>query len=173
VAHYPAPLAVAVALSSNSSAWFTSIVLKHLGSEFSPDAANSFLSRVTVERPIFVNGPALGMALLYLLSRFDGADNPGIHESVQRIVKENALQLSMQSALIWYIIEPTFTNASEHVFLTKRMGILDKYGSMAPESLRIPKTLMKQLVPNDLHAMVWRKDGNLLEKLQGDELFFQ
>ncbi len=71
---YPAPVAVAVALSSDPSAWFASLVLD-VGGLKREWPVQSFLVRLTQERPWFTLSEALGHAILGVLMSYPDKDS--------------------------------------------------------------------------------------------------
>lgn len=152
---YPAPLAVAVALSSTPSAWFTRLVLRHLAPNVKADMVSKFLARILVERPGFTNQPALGMALLLLLSTYGRDDHPDIHAQVQTIVNTHKLAESLQAAIVWYEEDPDLPGDSDYAFLRRRAGLIDRHGAEPPGTLRIPRELIRHLVPTQVYPIRW------------------
>jgi hypothetical protein len=74
MASYPAPLAVAVALSSNPSAWFSGLVLSSRNQlRLHPGGMSALLARLAVERPRFDPSVELGIAVLRVASECRGS----------------------------------------------------------------------------------------------------
>jgi hypothetical protein len=170
---YPAPLAVATTLSSDGSGWLAKLVLTHIARTFAPAAVETFLKRLRVERPTLTPVTVLGAALLYLLSRYPEDEFPSINTQVNELITEGELQPALQSALAWYVVEPTLTQGSGYVFMSRRMGLLDRYGVQIPQNLRLEKRLFRTLVPNRVHVVVWREAGERLSELKGNEVFLE
>jgi hypothetical protein len=107
---YPAPVAVAVALSSDPSRFLVGIVeYAGYGLWGSPGrnreltaSVNQFVSRLVDERPRFAERSDLGYALIKLMSRFEGRDaTPFV-----QLVMNPELRRSFVAALTHYMIEP-------------------------------------------------------------------
>lgn len=73
VAEHPAPMAVAVALSSDPAAWLSRCVLMSQGLE-NQASVRSFVTRLAQERPRFGRDGSLGYALLKLMWKFGSDD---------------------------------------------------------------------------------------------------
>jgi DNA replication protein DnaC len=66
----PSEIALAIALSSNPTFYFTTLVFERLiGLEFSIGFYNSLLDRIAIEKPDFYSSPALGIATLSLYTK--------------------------------------------------------------------------------------------------------
>lgn len=65
---YPAPVAIATALSSNPSAWLTAVV-KRAGALQSPKVTQSFVHRMGKERPRFATTEDLGHSVIKLMAK--------------------------------------------------------------------------------------------------------
>jgi len=65
----PAPVAVAIAISSDPAKWFSGLVLKEdLVSRFDIGTINSFVERLAIEKPFFAVDPELGYAVIRLFN---------------------------------------------------------------------------------------------------------
>jgi Cdc6-like AAA superfamily ATPase len=66
----PSEIALAIALSSNPTLYFTTLVFERLiGLDFSIAFYNSLLERITIEKPDFYTNPSLGVSALSLYTK--------------------------------------------------------------------------------------------------------
>lgn len=72
VRSYPAPIAIAVAISSDPSNWMAGLFLRTSRNcgHFTEESLSAFLSRLFIERPYFEVSPVLGHILLRMFSDF-------------------------------------------------------------------------------------------------------
>ncbi|MBN1366627.1 MAG: NACHT domain-containing protein [Dehalococcoidales bacterium] len=140
---YSAPLAVAVALSSVPSFWFSSLIMKFGNIKyFNAIAMNSFLSRILAERPNFEVDESIGFAILSLYKQF-GNDN-SINQRLSLMLKNKTVLTSLKHCLRWY----KFKNATQNsVFIEV---VLDKtieraYSFDIPTEGRFPRALLSSI----------------------------
>jgi NACHT domain len=102
---YPAPVAVAVALSSDPSRWIANVVLRS-GVLDEPDQVRSFVYRLGKERPRFTHSPDLGFAVVKLMAKA-GAGSAGHFEE---LATSDAVRSSVTEALASYRQTPDGTS---------------------------------------------------------------
>jgi predicted NACHT family NTPase len=89
---YTPPLALAVALSTDSSLWLTELILKILNSKSTPEdktnVSAQILYRLNIESPYFEFKPELGIALMSLC-KFCNCKNPNYNVNFDRLLSEN------------------------------------------------------------------------------------
>lgn len=139
---YPAPVAVAVALSSDPSLWLSSIVLG-AGWMKTGWLVHSFVTRLAQEHPRFRLSDALGHALLSLMIT-DGGDEPG--PFIDLLNAGDARQ-SVTSALRKYEVRHNYHVQPDRVFITYREEeprLIRPYGP--PQSGGIGVTLFNSIV---------------------------
>lgn len=108
---YPAPIAVATAMSSSPLQWLSGILLEPSVLKGVPnDHITSFMDRLSVESPEIFTGPGVGFCILALV--FKGADDGGAGESaildrVGRILGSSGLtRVSFLDAVCCYRLDP-------------------------------------------------------------------
>lgn len=95
---YPAPLAIAVALSGDASIWFANLIIgNHSGfGNTSMEATEVLIDRILIEKPFFSKSKELGMALIHILLNIKYAaldnlrslfDMPNVFESLVESLK--------------------------------------------------------------------------------------
>lgn len=94
---YPAPLAIAVALSSHPSRWLANVVLRS-GVLDDPDNVRSFVARLGQERPRFTPEPDLGFAMIKLMAKA----GPDCVRCFEDLAKNEAVCTSVSDALSSY-----------------------------------------------------------------------
>src|ERR1051326_2740063 len=98
---YPAPLAVAVAISSSPSAWLAGLVLR--GStlpRFTEESIATFLRRLRQEQPQFDTSPLHAFSLLCLANRFRGV--PAVDQELTAFFSSGFALASIGHVLTWY-----------------------------------------------------------------------
>ena len=85
---YPAPIAVAIALSADPANWFSRIFLdRHLFSLIRPHNLGTFLSRLVIERPRFKPEAHLGCAILKIFFQFWFESDDNVREILRRTIE--------------------------------------------------------------------------------------
>lgn len=141
--HYVAPLAVAVALSSNPGAWLGNLVLnsRHpLNWDF--ENTHSFFSRLAQERPRFNRSEALGHALLKLFHRYRTHGRHTVRQNLDEVLNLQGVRVSVESALSRYKILGPIEGAAGLVELT-RSG-LHGPADLVPKHGAVPEWLLKE-----------------------------
>lgn len=96
LAEYPAPVAVAVALSADPSKWFSGVVLNGYDlRRLTERSARSFLARVIRERPLFTQSPYLGIAVIVILF----ISEETLLSLVKKLMKDDEVSKSVGIAL--------------------------------------------------------------------------
>jgi len=73
IEEYPAPVALATAISSEPGLWFSNLIsTKNIYLRLSAGSLKSFLSRLLLEKPIFQRSDQLGISTICLLSDYAG-----------------------------------------------------------------------------------------------------
>jgi hypothetical protein len=138
----PAPLAVAVALSSEPSDWFSKLILPIINERrVSEENLSSFLSRVLIERPRFEKSELLGCAMFALFRRV--ATYPSILPYLNDLVKIHTIFDSMGVALKYYTT--SVDQQPEFVGLVYSQRQEPTYGNI-PALGAIPKDIIDQLL---------------------------
>lgn len=94
---YPAPVAIAVALSSNPSHWMANVVLR-AGVLNEPEGVRSFAYRLGQERPRFTRSTELGFAMIKLMAKA----GPHCTQCFEGLAKHQAVRESIADALPAY-----------------------------------------------------------------------
>jgi predicted NACHT family NTPase len=125
----PAPIAIAVSLSSNPSIWFASIVLKKWpgNTYFQSWAIVSTLSRIRLERPQFQVSTYLGIALLKLMMSF----GKEIEENISDMLMDSKIYNSVKNALDNYTLELDYEKPG-YYRLKQTRQIDNEYGFIIP-----------------------------------------
>lgn len=96
---YPAPVAIAVAISSDPSSWLAKLILdKQHFPYFTPESVVSFLSRLIQEKPFFTYSIALGLALLNICFEFPEKTQ----EPIMLLLQDPYVEKSFKEALGYY-----------------------------------------------------------------------
>jgi len=103
-ASYVAPLAVAVALSSQPGAWLGRMLLSEGSGRLGFDGVVSLLSRVVAERPGFEETELLGFGILALCDTVDRYERQDARAVLLRILDLPVVLASVAAALRWYEI---------------------------------------------------------------------
>lgn len=144
LAKNPAPLAIAVALSSHPSNWFGTLILNFRNlNKFDAGNMASFLSRILVECPSFERSEPLGFAMLLLFKHYK--NNSTVCQYSERMLEINSVLESVAGVLRWYTqkrqssISPNFINLSLNKQLEK------VYRFELPLEGSFPKSLLPRL----------------------------
>ena len=141
-ANKPAPFAVAVALSSQPSYWFSQLILPiKTDTRVSETTLSSFLSRVLMERPFFEKSESLGLAMFALFLRV--SVNPSILNYLDEMVKMTIILESMGIALKYYSTSETQQPEFIGLVYSKRQEPAYRY---FPALGAIPKDVLDQLL---------------------------
>jgi hypothetical protein len=99
---YPAPVAIAVSLSSNPSLWFAHCILDdRLEGQVTSQSIRVLLNRLRIERPTFAVCPELGLATIEMLSRF-AIDESEVSDSVQEFAEQSTVLKSLGAAMGYF-----------------------------------------------------------------------
>jgi hypothetical protein len=99
---YPAPVAIAVSLSSNPSLWFAHCILDdRLEGQVTSQSVGVLLNRLRIECPTFAVCPELGLATIELLSRF-AIDQSEVSDSVQEFAEQSTVLKSVGAAMGYF-----------------------------------------------------------------------
>lgn len=144
---YPAPLAVAVALSANPSNWFANLILhpdafgRKNSITSSASAMESFLSRLCLERPYFTRYKSLGMAILRLIYSFGNHESPYLKKLIEfPNVKDSVLE-----AMKMYKQNKKRSTYGS-VLLEIEEPLMTEYGTPVLKSIQISNDLYKEFI---------------------------
>lgn len=140
---YPAPVAISVALASDPSLAFASLLLRHK----LPDGSqvSSLLSRLLIERPAFDKSKALGVAILRVLS--DWRAEPRAIEYCFSLLQLVGVKESLREAFKLY--RQDVNKNRQHALSTvlKRKSSLDEFhGLKTPDSFQIMSEHFDRLI---------------------------
>jgi predicted NACHT family NTPase len=141
---YPEPVAVAVALSSEPDVFFASLIIEQ--KRVIPwSSINSFINRLSVERPRFTSSTPLGVAFLKLMSHKDAV----LDASGERFLALPNVGTSVGRALGRYKTsrpEDPGDEQSDHMTLRLPRGSLPTIeGVHMPESIRLKVDVVRSL----------------------------
>lgn len=162
---YPAPLSIAVALSSNPSNWFAGLILNpsNFGA-LSTDSINSFLSRLFNEKPFFPPEISLGFAVLKLLFVCDDKQNDLLSSNLYRLLDIKGVKESIANSLSWYAVEPQ-KNRPDKYYLSPRVQNANYYSFETPSGGYLPKQILEDVAKSYDVELVQSIDGKgLCEK---------
>jgi hypothetical protein len=146
---YPAPVAIAVALSSNPSVNFAALFLKSVSLSY--DEIASFLARVTLERPFFDDSPELGVAIMKLyhdLGRTEARVN------LDKLAALPGVLDAVGVALEYYRPSGSRLKAGHEFLRLERARELQTLsGLRTPDVVYLPLTILRDLYTRgDAHA---------------------
>lgn len=142
--YYPAPLAVAIALSSNPSDWLWSLLLKpYRGGEYfeiTSDIFESLVSRINLEKPNFSTSRMFGMALLKMISLLlQKVDSWSL--SMQKFMLSEISLRSISLAVPSFYVHSRMENERGFLLLWGKDTKFDRYHTM-PDELQIDRKLL-------------------------------
>jgi hypothetical protein len=139
IEYYPAPIAVAVAISSDPSRWLEDLFLqkRSFRGYFTPNSFSVFLSRLLVERPYFEPSVLLGLALLKMFTDFDGT--PGLREFGSA---KSSLETLARSIPFYY----AGSRSADKLVLTLRDINRNRSDLPAPSPAHIPIEIFERVI---------------------------
>lgn len=141
LAQYPAPVAIAVALSSNPSATFAALFLrsKHVKLE----GVNSLLSRLVLEHPFFDTSAALGVAIMKLYHDFSSTDLTNL----ENLISLPSVRESIALAFTYFTPGLHVNKSSGNFICLHRIGAVaqELRGFRFPEQVYLPAALLEDL----------------------------
>lgn len=141
---YPAPVAMAVALSTNPSGWFGGLFLRSKRAvHFTPGSLADFLSRVLIEQPSFDASPVLGICLVWLMHEF-GLPNSPSYEPIADLMSSEAGLASVTKALQYYVA--TSRTAVDCLKLERQYGFINEFGFTTPQLGAIPVSVARLVI---------------------------
>ncbi len=144
LSNYPAPLAVAVALSSNPSYWFGNFILQFRNlSTFAEGNMASFLSRVLVENPDFEANETLGFAIILLFRHYHLS--PSICKYLNQMIERKLVLASVARALRWYDLKTRSSISSEFIEVSLKRGLERTYKFDLPNEGAIPRKYLDSI----------------------------
>ncbi len=144
LSRYCAPLAVAVALSSDPSQWFGSLILSYGNiRQFDEESMVSFLSRVLVERPIFADSEPLGFAMLALFERYNNSLT--VCRYLEQMLEITSVKKSIAEVMRWYIPKKQQPFLPNFYAVTLKTSLLNPYSFALPSEAVFPKRIIRDL----------------------------
>jgi hypothetical protein len=136
---YPAPIAIAVCLSSNPSNYLAGFLLKHSGfRKLSNQNYESLINRIIQERPHFEVSVKLGFGLIKLITAL------GISKNLALLLEMESVKKSFAESLIWYALDNS--KCDDINFYIRRVdGYTDDYEISAPNGGFIPKRIIESV----------------------------
>lgn len=160
---YPAPLAIAIALSTEPGAWFSMVILSDYESDESKLVSQNLytlLDRLNLEGIEFEESSLLGFALLKLATLSYQSENNKFKGATKKLLKKKQSIKSIRKVLNLYTMDSTKEN-SDVYYLSRRCGILNQYELEAPVNPTIPIFIIDALVrKNELKMTVNSYDEN-------------
>lgn len=147
---YPAPLAIAVSLSSQPGNWFGALMLSYNNlNQFNEESMGSFLSRLILERPDFEVSDTLGFALLAIFGQFGTDSVSRVYYYLEKILELTPVFESLKSSLRWYNISSQRRSTPHlcEVELRKNYYRLDMFRLPVPSTGFFPEKLRVRLLP--------------------------
>ncbi len=141
---YAAPLAVAVALSSNPSDCFATLI-QRFDNLYSLDEASmsSLLSRVMIERPSFQESEPLGFAMLRLLKHYQ--HNSNVSQYLLQMIRTRSVLESVAIALRSYTPKGAQPFSGGFIQVTRRLTLVNTYSFDPPSEGAFPESYLRQL----------------------------
>jgi hypothetical protein len=180
---YPAPIAVAVSLSSDPSAWLSALVyhtrefnapprLTNAERRLTQDVAFSFFSRLVLEEPLFSRSFLLGLALLRLFSAVSALDvvygpptRPKPKEeyahpviaTLRDLLKSEAVIGSISDVFDRYYFDPIENlMAGDDIFILHRgLGSYEKFIGRLPGEIRVKQSVIRFLAEEYRMTFSW------------------
>ena len=157
---YSAPLAVMVAISSDSSNTLAAVLLapETYKEIYGRNVATlvSFMIRLQQEKPYFVRSTYLGLVLLRLIFYEDD----DLLSAVEVLLKDQEVRLSICDALAHYVLK--VDSPSPQLWRAKRVSYFDpakKYKVEAPDSGLLPTQILESLRKTEGLATTKRKEN--------------
>ncbi len=146
MASYPAPVAIAVALSSDPGMAFAALFLGSRRPQ--RERVASLLSRLMLERPFFDISPAFGVAImsLYLYIASDASSQETFMAAIDNILSlQNAME-SISAAFEYFRPDARVrAGVVEFVRLRRSMILKDTPGFQTPEHVYVPEALLTDM----------------------------
>lgn len=166
LSQYPAPLAIAVAVSSNPGDWFAGLILKSTNyGAFTSTSMVSFLSRMLKERPFFDVSIPLGLAIIKLMSDKARWPEPVI-ASTLLLTDIDSASRSLASSLMMYKIPSDQTALSSNIRIKRRFPYTNPYGFETPESASLPRELLITLIAKFCPEFTWEDEHGHLHPVR-------
>jgi len=143
---YSAPLAIAVALSSNPSNWFASLILTFGNlNDFDDVSMTSFLSRMLIESPSFEASEPAGLAILALFAHY--RNNAQVCYYLEQLLETSSFIESIAKALRWYVPKPKHDgqNAISFIEVNLRTELEGVYRFKLPTEGLFPRRILPRL----------------------------
>lgn len=148
---YPAPIAIAISISSEPSKWFASLILNDEIFECIKEAnMNSFLKRLLYESPYFVPDSELGYAIIKLFDKYWDEKKPSINRVIENLFSIHNIKKSIAEALRECQV---IVKKEDKVFLRliPLWNRIEYKYFMLNEDIKIPKKLFKDIIEENLH----------------------
>lgn len=153
---YPAPLAVAVALSPDPVNWLATLVLRKQ-KLLNHARVSEFLVRLQIERPWFQPSELLGMIYMKLL--FDYGESEGISDLMSTDI---GLHSVAEALAIYDVLDLVGPPDQRVIKLTRRHKWKSHAGFEAPLQLMIPLAILQQICRQNIPVRFLRENGQRL-----------
>jgi len=139
---YPSPVAVAVSLSSNPSAWFAALILR-FSHYLQPVSVQAFAARLLVERPLFAVFEGMGYAFIKLYSEIAAHDH--IVRLLGEFVRLPVVAESIHRALMCFRVRADGQSEEGFVELERMPSVAVGTDFPVPERGSLPRDVLEQV----------------------------
>lgn len=147
---YPAPLAISIALSPESTYWFSMVILADFEEcERSCNNIIILIDRVELEGVIFEECAIFGQSLLKLLHLSRESSNKLFSDVVCKFIDNDVAINSLVKELRFYTIDEENSSA-DAAFLSRRCGLLHEYEFTEIKKISIDKNILNNLLHRGL-----------------------
>ncbi len=118
ITEYPAPLAVAVNLSSNPTSWFANLILNNKNwKSFNGNSLNILLTRMFVENPKFKTDEELGFAVIKLFFNFYKVGSYQLNNNLGKLLNIDHVKKSLVLAIRNYVVDTESDKSQYYHFI--------------------------------------------------------
>jgi len=135
----PNELAIATAISTDPSIYFSGLVINGFGN-VDRRISSIYLTRLILEKPDFKSDPLLGAALLYL-RKLDVGENDRL--ILQLIKSSNGIRKSLNLLTKYYTYDKDFQETDMELSLNK--PLINPYGISAPLTISMNRSFLKMI----------------------------
>jgi len=149
---YPAPIAVAVSLSSSPENFFALIILRDFNfRRITKNSLIAFLSRMIQEKPMFSESIELGLSFIKLL--FYYSEEKSLHKIFDQCFKNEVIRKSVGYALMYYLVDKNKSDLS-HYYLIKKSGHLNDMHLETPAKGRLNREIILRFLKENMTRLV-------------------
>ncbi len=153
ICSYPAPVAIAVSISSEPSKWFAGLILNdNICSYFNNNNISSFLDRLRNERPSFSVDSELGYAIIKLFNLFWPQQNQASREVIKKMIQLRNVKYSIIQTMHNCLI--IFKKTDEDFLELKPLWDRSKFKYFSlEEKIRLPKEIFLSIIDKNRHVL--------------------